>query len=137
MDFSIWGTWLRKDKILSYNASSKTRVYQIHERELESVVKNMQYLDLFSRHYVSLCEISAFPTALVAMVFSNKCTAKSKAVVGKGHGHKMAGKNHREKARVKYNCLLNTSEEGKQLKQQQEKQVWIKDYMKQTLIWQY
>lgn len=47
----------------------KKRVHQIHEREFESVVKNMQYLDLFSCHYVSLCEISVFITSLVAMVF--------------------------------------------------------------------
>lgn len=122
MDCSIWGTWLWNNNILSYNAYSKTRIYQIHERELESVVKNMQYLDLFSCRYVSLCEISVFPTALVALVFLRKCTAKSKAVVRKGHGHKMAGKSHRETARVKNNCLLNTAEEGKQLKQQQEKE---------------
>lgn len=40
----------------------------------------MQYLDLFSCHYRSLCEISVFRTALVATVFLQKCTAKSKAV---------------------------------------------------------
>lgn len=56
-------------KILPCNALSKKRVYQICERELETVVKNMQYLDLFSCHYVSLYEISVFSTGLVAMVF--------------------------------------------------------------------
>lgn len=137
----MWGfqfgvTWLQNDKILSYNASSKTRVYQIHEKQPESVVKNMQYLDLFSCHYRSLCEICVFPTALVATAFLQKCTAKSKAEVSKGHGHKMAGKKHRARTRVKKNSIEHIR--GRQTsKQQQEKQSMDQDYMKHTLIWQY
>lgn len=131
-------TRLQDDKILSYNACSKTRVYQIHERDLESVIKNMQCLDLFSCHYASLCEISVSPTALVALVFLHKCAAKSKAVVGKGCGHKMAGKNHRERARVKNNSVYWTHPRtANSWKSNGKNRVWIKGYMKQRPIWQY
>jgi len=48
---------------------------------------------------------SVFRIALVAMVYLHKCTAKSKAVVSKGCGHKITGKNHRERARLKNNSI--------------------------------
>lgn len=64
----------------------------IHERELESVVKNTQYLDLFFCHYVCHCEIYVFFYCFGSYgIFSHKRTAKSKAVVSRGRRHKMAG----------------------------------------------